>query len=384
MGSFLFCLPGGPESDQCFPESGYGGDDTCCCRASHHGAGHLGPCGVWWRMTAMGIRETGRGTALQPRSAGSKKEGAFRAPSFFVRLLEIFILKDDGVLSPWGLLVGRCHMSNFLTAVQKDQYEQDGILFPIPVLSSEEAKSLLSRANEFESQLGKKVKTIDLTQMHLYLPWAYDLAGHPRVLDAVESILGPDIIVWSTGLFNKHPHNPSYVSWHQDGTYWNFGSMKICTAWIALSNSTVANGCMRVVRKSHGLEIQPHVETYAENNALTRGQEIQVDVSDEDATDVVLTAGQMSLHHVNIIHGSLPNKSDEKRVGYVIRYVTPRTKMTGERPMAVLARGQDSEGNFELVDRPSSCSAKEMFQRREQVTERHRRSLMKHTDEKSS
>ena len=182
-----------------------------------------------------------------------------------------------------------------------------------------------------------------------FFRWAYDLGTHPRVLDAVEDILGPDILLWTVSIFPKYPRDPGYISWHQDGTYWGLDSVRVTTAWIALTDSTVDNGCMRVVPGSHRRPILPHRDTYAADNRLSRGQEIEVEVEERDAVDVVLRAGQMSLHHVNIIHGSNPNPSDGSRIGFAPRFTTPETRQIDGEPLtAVLARGRDRLGHFGL------------------------------------
>ncbi len=245
-------------------------------------------------------------------------------------------------------------MPRELSATQVERYRRDGVLFPIPVLSAGEVERCRAAFFDLERRLGGKPSAQQLSQTHLHFRWAYDLATHPSVLDAVESVIGEDILVWTVSIFPKHAHDPAYISWHQDGTYWGLDSTRVTTAWIALTDSTVENGCMRVVAGSHTRPIMPHRETYAKDNLLSRGQEVQVDVKEEDATEVVLQAGEMSLHHVNIIHGSNPNRSDGRRVGFAIRFTTPATRQAGERPPAVLARGRDDYHHFELLDAPPS------------------------------
>lgn len=206
--------------------------------------------------------------------------------------------------------------------------------------------------SEIEQRMGGKPKTEYLHQLFLNFRWAYDLVTHPNILDAVERILGPDILLWATSVFAKQPHDPGFISWHQDATYWGLDSGSITTAWIALSESSMENGCMRVVSGSQKMAIQPHRDTFEEDNLLSRGQEIAVEVTDEEATDVVLAPGQMSLHHVNIVHGSLPNFSDKKRIGFVARYITPSVKPIGYQQPVILARGEDTHGHFELLREP--------------------------------
>ena len=243
-------------------------------------------------------------------------------------------------------------MSGSLTDTQLQQYERDGVLFPIPVLSSEEASRYLQFSNELEAHFGEHPTPAEMNQMQVHFRWAYDLVPHPKVLDAVEGVLGPNIVAWACALFSKGPHTAHFTSWHQDGTYWNLASTQVATAWIALSKSSVANGCMRVVPGSQTMDIQQHADTYVADNLHSRGQEIEVDVDEADAVNVVLQPGEMSLHHVRIIHGSNCNGSDEKRVGYVIRYVTPEVRQHGARLQAILARGQDDFDHFDFVDPP--------------------------------
>ena len=240
-------------------------------------------------------------------------------------------------------------MGKLLTASQVAQYERDGIVFPVPVLTPEEAAGFRRSFDELADRLGGRPVAQALGHTQAFFRWAYDLGTHPRVLDAVEDILGPDILLWTVSIFPKYPRDPGYISWHQDGTYWGLDSIRVTTAWIALTDSTIENGCMRVVPGSHRRSILPHRDTYAADNRLSRGQEIEAEVDERDAVDVVLRAGEMSLHHVNIIHGSNPNPSDGSRIGFAPRFTTPETsQIDGEPLMAALARGRDRFGHFRL------------------------------------
>ena len=239
-----------------------------------------------------------------------------------------------------------------LRSTQIETYRQNGVLFPIQVLTPAEVHDARAQLEAIEEHLGGRPKAVDTHQLHLYFRWAYDLSTHPKVLDAVEGLLGPDLLVWATSVFTKYPRDDGFISWHQDATYWGLDSGNITTAWIALSESSTENGCMRVVEGSHKLPIQPHVDTYAENNLLSRGQEIAVKVDENDATDLVLAPGEMSLHDVNIIHGSNPNPSEKKRIGFTVRYITPEVKQSGEQHPVILARGKDPHGHFPRWDTP--------------------------------
>ena len=244
-------------------------------------------------------------------------------------------------------------MSKLLTAAQVDRYQRAGILFPVPVLSPADTVRFRAAFEKVAARLGGRPVAQALGHTHAYFRWAYDLATHPKILDAVEDILGPDVLVWTVSIFPKYPRDPGYISWHQDGTYWGLDSTRVTTAWVALTDSTVENGCMRVIPGSHRRPILPHRDTYAADNRLSRGQEIEVEVDEADAVEVVLRAGEMSLHHVNTIHGSNPNPSDGSRIGFAPRFTTPATRQVdGESPTAVLARGRDDYGHFRLLPGP--------------------------------
>lgn len=175
------------------------------------------------------------------------------------------------------------------------------------------------------------------------MPLAHRIAADPRVLDMIEGILGPDILIWSVEFFIKETGTKSVVSMHQDLTYWGFGAVdQLCTAWIALSPATRQSGCMEFVSGSHKNPILPHEDTYDEDNLLSRGQEIRVDVAPEDRVAAELQPGEISLHHGLMIHGSGPNVSDDRRIAVAIRYCTPHAA----KDYAILARGADRTGNF--------------------------------------
>jgi ectoine hydroxylase-related dioxygenase (phytanoyl-CoA dioxygenase family) len=162
-------------------------------------------------------------------------------------------------------------------------------------------------------------------------------------------------MVWGSRWFAKMPGEKTYVSWHQDATYWGLHPPNVTTAWIALSHSNPENGCMRVIPGTHLGELLPQTETYAPENALSRGQEIAVEVDESRAVDLKLRPGEMSFHHIGIVHGSNVNTSDKPRIGIAVRYITPDVVQDGpERPLGMLVRGKDDFGNFELIDPPQT------------------------------
>ena len=241
-------------------------------------------------------------------------------------------------------------MPNVLSESQVGHYRERGVLFPIEALDSEEAAALRAR---YESQ-AESIKGRNNQKPHLLFPWLNELIRHPRVLDAVEDILGPNILCWSAQFFAKPAGDPAYVSWHQDGTYWGLSSPDVVTAWIALTPSTPESGCMRVIPGTQRQQVA-HEDHFDEQNLLSRGQEISVDVDESEAVDVILQPGQFSLHHVLLFHGSEPNRSTEPRIGFAIRYVPTHVHQTaGERESATHVRGIDAFGHFDAEVPPES------------------------------
>ncbi len=257
-------------------------------------------------------------------------------------------------------------MGKILSDAQIGDYERDGCLCPVTVLAPGDAQRFREALEQQEQCMGGYLKRMD--NCHLFFRWAHELAMHPGVLDVLEDILGPDLFVHSTRIFYKHPHDPSYVSWHQDGIYSKLNSKPAPSAWIALSDSNQENGCLRVVPGSHRSGKQPHVETYAANNLLNHGEEISVQVDESTVRDLVLTPGQMSLHHVDLIHGSNANQSDKKRIGFAVSYITPEVRRS-HMPV-IRARGNSNDHEFELTQGPPELSIAEAILAHEEYVNR--------------
>jgi non-heme Fe2+,alpha-ketoglutarate-dependent halogenase len=246
-------------------------------------------------------------------------------------------------------------MPKSLSASAVARYNDEGIYFPVPVLSREEAAEYLRRLEMLEAREGGRLSPRTNQKPHLLLTWLDRLIRHPRILDAVEDLIGPDILCWGSGFFSKSPGDRAYVSWHQDGNYWGLSSAAVTTAWVAFTPSERSNGCMRVVPGSQKQKLA-HCDTFAEDNLLSRGQEIEVLVDDAQALDVVLAPGEMSLHHVQIVHGSEPNNSDIRRIGFAIRYLPAHVHQANRetRGTATLVHGVDNYGHFDLEHAPQS------------------------------
>jgi ectoine hydroxylase-related dioxygenase (phytanoyl-CoA dioxygenase family) len=257
-----------------------------------------------------------------------------------------------------------------LTDDQVAAYRRDGIRFPVDVMTPAEADALRVRLEAAEAAHGGRLPPRINQKPHLLYPWMAELVRHPRILDAVEDVIGPDILCWSAQFFAKNAHDPSYVSWHQDGTYWGLSSPDVITAWVALTPSVPENGCMQVVPGTHLRQVE-HVDTFAERNLLSRGQEIRVDVKPEQKVPVILRPGQMSLHHVLIFHGSEPNTADFRRIGFAIRYIPTHVRqINGPRESAMLVRGTDRHGYFDLEPAPEAEMHPEAVARHAAIVDR--------------
>jgi non-heme Fe2+,alpha-ketoglutarate-dependent halogenase len=223
-------------------------------------------------------------------------------------------------------------MATGLSDDQIEAYRRDGFIHPIRVMDVDMAVCYRARFAAYEKQHGDWYALSKGQKIYLLQTWAAELASNPVVLDAVEGVLGPDLFVWGVSLFVKDAGDGAYVSWHQDATYWGLNKPDVATAWIALSPTTQKSGCMKMLPGSHQWAQQPHSDTLAEKNLLTRGQEIDVAVDEDKAVTLEMQPGEMSLHHIMTAHASGHNQSDDRRIAVAIRYVAPDVaQVNGER-----------------------------------------------------
>jgi non-heme Fe2+,alpha-ketoglutarate-dependent halogenase len=244
-------------------------------------------------------------------------------------------------------------MSKVLTKNQIEQYHDEGFICPIRVISEKDALSIKTQLEEVEAQYPEEINAQSRNNLHLSFSFLDALAHNKTIVDALEDLIGPDIALWASVMFIKEPSSKQYVSWHQDATYMGLDSFDFPTPWIALSPSNLDTGCMTMISGSHKLKIQKHEDTYAENNILTRGQAIK-SVDQSKAVDLILRPGEMSIHHGAIIHGSQPNNSNQRRIGFSLQsYVPPSIRQVVGKNMWTHIRGQrrnDIDGIF--LDRP--------------------------------
>ncbi len=230
-----------------------------------------------------------------------------------------------------------------------DDFRRDGFATGLRVFSETEAQQLRAKVEQLESQHAAGAGGFNLNQFfrvngHLVIPLLADLARTESILDIVETVLGSDLLVWSVELFIKEAQSKHTVSWHQDLTYWGMGETDDeVTAWLALSDVSIEAGCMRFMPGSHLGALVEHRDTFAENNLLSRGQEIP-GVDDSRAIYGPLKPGEISLHHGRCFHSSGENRSGDRRIGVAIRYVTPGVRESlHNRDYAMLVRGSDRQ-----------------------------------------
>tara|TARA_B100001123_G_scaffold79903_1_gene90721 strand:+ start:426 stop:1253 length:828 start_codon:yes stop_codon:yes gene_type:complete len=239
-----------------------------------------------------------------------------------------------------------------LSAEQLKKYEDHGFVSPIDVLSSKEATKIKEEIEYIEKKWPNELVGLGRNNVHYISPVFDQVCHNSKILDAVESIIGKDILVGGTTLFIKDPDKKGFVSWHQDAKYIGFEPYNWVTAWLAITDANEKNGCMRMWSGSHKEKIKDHKDTYDENNLLTRGQTVQ-NVPIEKITPNILKAGQLSLHHPMIVHGSGLNKSNQRRIGFVIQsYIGTNVDQVLGKIYVQQARGKDIFKYHEHVKRP--------------------------------
>jgi hypothetical protein len=253
-------------------------------------------------------------------------------------------------------------MTLLLRPEQVQAYERDGFVFPVDVLTPQEVSQWRAELQAWEQARGAAIDFPEKSKSYLLFNWADQLVHHPRILDAVEDLIGPDILVYHSTLFIKEAHTPAYVRWHQDSSYFYLEPHLHVTAWVALSDASVRAGCMRALPGSHRWGAFAHDDKPDPLNMIKRGQGISDRFDHESGTLMPVSAGQMSLHHTDLVHASGANDNDDRRIGYAISYIPAQVRPIGEiRPSALRVRGR-SHGHFadeQRLDAPLSPLAYE-------------------------
>ncbi len=251
-------------------------------------------------------------------------------------------------------------MTGSLTDDQVAGYRRDGFLLPVTVASGSQAAAWRAGIEAFEDRwrddpaLPRPFVEYTRANLHVVSAAAARIALEPSILDAVESVIGVDVLCWMVELIVKEPHTSKVLTIHQDMAYWGLeGTDGLVTAWVALSDATADNGAMIFVRGSHRGGAVGHHDTFASDNLLSRGQEVDVEHDPADEVVAELQAGEMSLHHGLMFHGSGPNRTGERRIGLVIRYVSPDVAQTvGPTDYAMVARGVNRSSRLQSVAPP--------------------------------
>jgi hypothetical protein len=245
-------------------------------------------------------------------------------------------------------------MPKVLSEVAIEQYHREGYFFPVRILDDEGVAANRRQLEDFEARQGKPVEGAQRSKSHLLFKWVDDLMRDLTLLDAVEDLIGPDILCWNTIFWIKEAGSQSYVSWHQDLRYWGLDTNDLVSVWLALSPATLESGGMHVLPGSHKGDLLPHNDEYQQDNLLTRGQEIAVKVDETKTVAMPLEPGEISLHNVRLAHASGPNRSSDRRIGISLHYMPTHSKQTvGEWDTAALVRGEDRFGHFTITPRPA-------------------------------
>lgn len=242
-------------------------------------------------------------------------------------------------------------MPKMLSEATVRQFHDHGYFSPVPVLGGDEVKRYRQSFTEFETREGGKLKGGARNKSHLFLRWLYEIVTHTKILDVAEDLIGPNILLYHAQWFIKEPHTPDFVSLHQDTAYWSLTSPEGFSAWVAFEDCDAESGCMCVIPDTHKSALV-HVEQRSPENMLFRGQTVASAASKAATVEMPLRAGEMSLHHARIVHGSGPNLSSRRRIGYSIRYIPTHVGRTGPRDSAMLVRGTDAYHHFDPEPAP--------------------------------
>jgi ectoine hydroxylase-related dioxygenase (phytanoyl-CoA dioxygenase family) len=263
-----------------------------------------------------------------------------------------------------------------LTAEQVASYRYNGFFFPLPALTPQEVATCLASLARLETDLGSPVAEADVkwrSHAHAHSPWFDALIRHPRILDVIEDVIGPNILVWTSTFFIKEPRSPTFAAWHQDSTYFGLEPKEQVCAWVALTDASEEAGCMEQLSSRGAPRQLRHAALGLANSINRAGQTIMEPFDDANPVTMVLPAGSFSLHHELAVHRSAPNNAAYRRVGIGLNYIPTRVRVNGSvRPCAMLVRGVDTYGHFELVEPPSAERDEAALAVHQRVTDRYR------------
>ena len=256
-----------------------------------------------------------------------------------------------------------------LSPEQIKQYQNKGYLAPIEALTKDEANEVKEEIEFIEKKWPNELKGLGRNYVHLISPIFDKIVHNSKILDSVESIIGKNILACGTTLFIKNPKEKGFVSFHQDAKYIGLEPHNWVTAWVAITDVNEKNGCMRMWKGSHKNNLKYHEQRFDENNLLTRGQTVE-NVPINKTIPVILKAGQMSLHHPMIVHGSGLNKSNDRRIGFVIQsYIGSNVNQILGKMYVQLARGKDNYKYHQYANRPTKLMNKNDIKFRKKANE---------------
>jgi ectoine hydroxylase-related dioxygenase (phytanoyl-CoA dioxygenase family) len=251
-------------------------------------------------------------------------------------------------------------MGKHLSDAQIAHFREHGYAYPFRAISEQEAAGYRALIERYEEASGQSANKTLKIKGHLALPAIVELARHPKILDAVEDLIGPDILLFGASVFAKNGRDPSYVSWHQDSAYFGLSSHEEVTVWVAMTPANSVNGVLRVLPGSHIGPDMRHEETYAEHNMLAKGQSL-VGIDEDLAVEMPLSPGEFSIHHERTAHASLPNRSDDRRIGFAFFYIPTHVASVKKRGRATLVRGTDTYKHWDPDTLPQyDCDPRSM------------------------
>ena len=234
-----------------------------------------------------------------------------------------------------------------------ERYQTDGFLSGLEIFSTIEISEYRRQFDELESLEEKEYCQTGLTNRHFDSRFIWDLATNPILLELMQVLMGEDVMLLSTHFFCKYPDDDvkNFVAWHQDITYWNLVPEKAESAWIAIDDSYMGNGCMQVIQGSHLQGKVSHSTSTRPGNLLSINQEIpQEEIDLSKVYNLCLKAGQVSIHTGMLFHSSKPNLSKRRRCGLAVRFISPEVQQIEPHSRGwwkpVLVRGHDYYGNF--------------------------------------
>ena len=271
---------------------------------------------------------------------------------------------------------------SYLSSNQLKQYEEEGFVSPINIFSKDKAKEIRNEIELIENKMPEELKNYGRYHAHLISPLLDEVTHNSKILDAVQSLIGENILVCGTTLFIKNPNEKGFVSYHQDAKYIGLEPHNWVTAWVAITDSNEKNGCMRMWPGSHKDYLKDHDQKFNEGNLLTRGQTVK-NVPENETIPLVLEAGQISLHHPTVVHGSELNKSNDRRIGFVIQsYIASNVKQVLGKNSVQLARGVDNFNHHEIIGRPQNLLKAEDIKLKKKENENLQEIFYKGSDKK--